>query len=346
MSEREPRLLVHTAPFIRQGATTPGIMRDVLVALVPVAAMAVWFFGVSALVVVAAACAGAVAAEHWLGRKRAGAPSSLADSSAVLTGVLLGLVLPPGIPAWMAFLGGAVAIALGKTIWGGLGHNLFNPALVGRAFLQAAFPIAMTTWPTPAGWPGLRMSNFALPFLHAEPDGLTGATALNLMKFTHQPTPLEDLLRGSVGGSLGETSALVIVLAGVWLALRRAFDWRIPVAILLTVTALSSVLWALQPERYPTPLFMLLSGGLMFGAVFMATDPVSSPLAPRGAWIYGIGIGVLVVVIRIWGGMPEGVMYAILLMNAVTPLIERFDQPRAFGRAGLLQRGQTSGGRK
>ena len=335
-----PRLVVHTAPFLRQGITTPGLMRDVLYALVPVLATAVWYFGLSAVLVVAAATAGAVGAERLFGRR-----GSLGDASAVLTGVILGLILPPGIPMWMAFVGGAMGIGLGKLVWGGLGHNLFNPALVGRAFLQAAFPTALTTWPVPAGLPGLRASNFALPFLqsappapqgalHAAADGLTGATPLNLMKFEHEAASLADLLRGNVAGSLGETSAAVIVLAGVWLALRRAFDWRIPVSILLSVAVLSGVLWAIDPGAYPSPLFMLLSGGLLFGAVFMATDPVSSPLAPRGAWIFGSGIGVLVVLIRIWGGLPEGVMYAILLMNAATPLLERVDQPRAFGRAG------------
>jgi len=331
MSDRGPRLVVHTAPFIRQGASTPGIMRDVLVALVPVMAVATYYFGLSALVVVAAATAGALGAEWLWGPRGVGGERSLGDGSGVLTGVILGLILPPGLPLWMAFLGGVIAIGLGKLAWGGLGHNLFNPALVGRAFLQAAFPTAMTTWAMPgSGW-GVRSSNFAWPFLHAEPDGLTGATPLNLMKFANETAPLEDLLRGSIAGSLGETSAAVILLAGLWLGLRRAFDWRIPVAILVSVAALSGVLWALSPEKYPSPLFMLLSGGLLFGAFFMATDPVSSPLAPRGAWIYGVGIGFLVVVIRLWGGLPEGVMYAILLMNAATPLLERVDQPRAFG---------------
>ncbi len=335
MSRREPRLVVTTAPFIRQGATTPGLMRDVLAALLPVLLAAVWFFGPGALLVVAAATAGAVGAEWLLGPGRRGA--SLADGSAVLTGVLLGLVLPPGLPLWMACVGGVVGIGLGKLIWGGLGNNLFNPALVGRAFLQAAFPTALTTWPAPGDAAGsglltLRTSNFALPFLRPEVDGLSGATPLNLMKFEHQTAPLADLLRGNVAGSLGETSAAVILLAGLWLAWRRAFDWRIPVSILLSVAALSAVFWGLDSERYPSPLFMLLSGGLLFGAVFMATDPVSSPLAPRGAWIFGIGIGVLVVLIRLWGGLPEGVMYAILLMNAATPLLGRVDQQRIFGR--------------
>lgn len=324
-------LLLQTSPFLRQGVTTPAIMGDVLIALLPVLAISVWVFGLSAVVVIAAATAGAAGME-WLvppaGTRRG---ETLRNGSAILTGVLLGLTLPPGIPLWMAALGGVVAIALGKLIWGGLGQNLFNPALVGRAFLQASFPIAITTWAVPAGPLALRATNFAPPFLHPAADAVTTATPLNLMKFEHQATELPRLFVGSVAGSLGETSALAILLGLGWLLLRRACDWRIPASILATVAAFSGVLWAVAPERFPTPAFMLLSGGLLFGTVFMATDPVTSPLAPRGAWLFGGGIGVLVVLIRVWGGLPEGVMYAILLMNAVVPLLDRATQPRPFG---------------
>lgn len=325
----EPRLLVKSAPFLRQGVTTPELMRDVLIALIPVLGMAVWTFGIGALLTVATATIGAVGSEWLFGGKPNG--HALGDWSAVLTGIILGLTLPPGLPLWMAFLGGAVAIALGKTIWGGLGHNLFNPALVGRAFLQAAFPIALTTWEPPSSLWTLTKSSLALPLMHGAPDAITTATPLNLMKFAHKTTPLASLFWGHVSGSLGETSAAVILLAGLWLLARRAFDWRIPASILLTVLVFSAILSRVGGGRFPSPLFMLFSGGLLFGAVFMATDPVTSPLAPRGAWIFGAGIGILVVLIRVWGGLPEGVMYAILLMNAVVPLIERVTQPRAFG---------------
>lgn len=334
MSDPTPRLVVQTSPFLRQGVTTPGLMGDVLLALLPVVGAAVWVFGLAALLVLAAATAGSVVTE-WLVSRAAGR-GSLGDRTALLTGVILGLTLPPAFPLWMAFLGGVAGIGLGKLIWGGLGDNLFNPALVGRAFLQAAFPIAVTTWTPPGGLWGFSPRLFALPLMQAPepaavPDAVTTATPLNLMKFAHQATPVEDLFSGQIAGSLGETSALIILLAGVFLWARRAFDWRIPVSILLSVAAFSGVLWVVSPERYPSPVFMLLSGGLMFGAVFMATDPVTSPLAPRGAWLFGAGIGALVVLIRLWGGLPEGVMYAILLMNAATPLIERVTQPRVFG---------------
>ncbi len=332
-----PLLLVQSSPFLRQGVTTPGLMGDVLIALAPVLAISVWVFGLSAILVVVAATAGAMGTEWLFTRGRPAA--SLGDGSAALTGVLLGLTLPPGIALWMAALGGFVAIALGKLIWGGLGHNLFNPALVGRAFLQAAFPIAITTWAVPAGPLALRATNFAAPFTHSAADAVTTATPLNLMKFQHQATGIATLFGGQVAGSLGETSAAAILLGLAWLLARRACDWRIPTAILATVGVFAGVLHLVSPERFAGASFMLLSGGLLFGAVYMATDPVTSPLAPRGAWIFGAGIGVLVVLIRVWGGLPEGVMYAILLMNAASPLIDRLTQPRPFGHGRPAARG-------
>jgi electron transport complex protein RnfD len=312
-------------------------MVEVLLGLMPVVFAAVYFFGLSAVCVITAATAGCVATELLLDRtKPRGA--SLADGSAVLTGIILGLCLPPGIALWMAFTGGAIAIGLGKVAFGGLGQNLFNPALVGRAFLQAAFPTAITTW-TEQGeiteFLTVRASNFALPFMQAPPppvDAVTTATPLGLMKFEGVFEPVSNLLLGNIAGSLGETCAVVIIICGAIMAFRRIFDWRIPVSILGSVALFSGIMWAIDSEAYPSPAFMLCSGGLLFGAVYMATDPVTSPLAPRGAWIFGIGVGVLVVLIRLWGGLPEGVMYAILLMNAATPLIDRISQPRPFGR--------------
>jgi electron transport complex protein RnfD len=309
-------------------------MVEVLLFLSPVVVTAVWFFGLSALLVLTAATAGAVVTEWALSPVRPRG-ASLWDGSAVLTGLILGLCLPPGIALWMAFLGGIVAIGLGKLVFGGLGQNLFNPALVGRAFLQAAFPTAITTWSqqgTITEFAAIRPSNFAIPLMQAPVDAVSTATPLGLMKFEGVPTPFVDLVLGNTAGSLGETCGIVIIVCGVVMALRRIFDWRIPVAILLTVVLFSALVWAIKGSEGPSPLFMLGSGGLLFGAVYMATDPVTSPLTPRGAWIFGIGVGLLVVLIRQWGGLPEGVMYAILLMNAATPLIDRISQPRGFGR--------------
>lgn len=325
-----PELVVSSPPFVRSGRSTPHVMREVVVCTLVVVGAAVWTFGVGALLTVAAATAGCLGAE-WLAT-RGRTPSPLGDWSAALTGILLGLTLPPTLPLWMACLGGAVGVGLGKAVWGGLGQNLFNPALVGRAFLQAAFPTAITTWAPPVdGAIGtVWQSQLALPFMHGEVDVLTGATPLGAMKFQALPTGLDDLFLGNVAGSLGETSALLLLVLGVWMAARRLFDWRLPVATLLSVAVLSGALHLANP-LWPGPLFELLSGGLMFAAVFMVTDPVTSPTTPRGAWIFGAGVGALVVLIRVFGGLPEGVMYAILLMNALVPHIERATQPKPFG---------------
>lgn len=334
MKKRDPDLLLYHAPLLRQGMTTPSAMRDVVVALLPATAAAMWFFGISALLVLAACIAGAVLAE-WLFAQGEARGESLRDYSGILTGLLLGLTLPPGLPLWMGFLGGFIGIALGKVIWGGIGHNLFNPALLGRAFLQATFPIAMTTW-VPGSSEGnfftIYPSNLALPFMQVSVDAMSSATPLGLMKFEQVVTPLSDLAFGKINGSLGETSGVALLLGGVYLWLRRDLDWRIPVSILATVILFSACLGLFDAERFPTPWFSVFSGGLLLGAIYMATDPVSSPVTPRGAWIFGIGVGVLVMLIRVFGGLPEGVMYAILLMNSATPLIDRYTQPRVFGR--------------
>lgn len=334
MKKQDPDLLLFHAPLLRQGMTTPKAMRDVIYALLPATAASLWFFGLSAVLVLGSCIAGAVLAE-WVFANKADRGESLRDATGVLTGLLLGLTLPPGLPLWMAFLGGVVSISLGKIIWGGLGHNLFNPALLGRAFLLATFPIAMTTWVPATGDAGffsVYSSNLALPFMQASVDGVTSATPLGMLKFDNEVTPLMNLVFGKTGGSLGETSGLLLLLGGVYLFLRRDLDWRIPVSILLTVIIFSFVLTLFDATRFPTPQFSIFAGGLLLGAIYMATDPVTSPVTPRGAWIFGIGVGVLVMLIRVFGGLPEGVMYAILLMNAATPLIDRYTQPRVFGR--------------
>jgi electron transport complex protein RnfD len=336
MSRRDPRLLLQGAPLLKQQITTRRAMLDVLLALLPATLAGLWFFGLSALLVLLACIAGCVLTE-WVFTPVQTRREHLLDGSGILTGLLLGLTLPPSLPLWMAFIGGAVSIGLGKLIWGGLGQNLFNPALVGRAFLLATFPTAMTTW-SPAGGPGgffqVHASNLAMPFMHVDYDGVTSATPLGLMKFEHQDTALSQLLIGNVSGCIGETSGLLLLLGGIYMLWRRVIDWRIPASILLSVAAVASVLYLFGPDRYPGPLFSIFAGSLLIGAFYMATDPVSSPVTPRGAWIFGVGIGLLIVLIRVFGGFPEGVMYAILLMNAATPLIDRYTQPRVFGRGG------------
>ena len=326
---RTSALLVTASPHVGAGDSTPKIMWHVVLSLVPIVGAATWFFGPSAPLMVAAALVGAVGTEWGFGRR-----GTLHDGSAVITGILLGLTLPPGLPLWMACLGGVFSIAIGKLLFGGLGQNVFNPALLGRAFLQASFPVAMTTWSLPAkgDWWLLRGDLFALPFTSARPlDALTGATPLGRLKFEQQPTALLDLALGTTTGSLGETSGLLILACGGYLALRNYLNWRIPASIFVTVAALASGLHQFAPARYPGALFMLFSGGLMLGAMYMATDLVTSPVTNLGCWIFGAGVGVLVVVIRLWGGLAEGVMYSILIMNALVPFLNRWTQPGLFG---------------
>ncbi len=331
-------LIVSASPHLGSPDSTPTIMWSVVGSLVPVVAAAIFFFGPSAALVILAAVAGAMGTEWAFGP-----PHALQDGSAAITGLLLGLILPAGIPLWMAFVGGAFGIGFGKLVFGGLGQNVFNPALLGRAFLQAAFPVAMTTWPLRGGsqaWWSLAGDNLALPFMSArETDALTGATPLGLFKFEATPTETWSLMLGATGGSLGETSGLLILACGGYLALRNYLNWRIPVSIFATVALVAGGLHLVDAGRYPGPLFMLFSGGLIIGAMYMATDVVTSPVTNLGCWLFGFGIGLLVVIIRVWGGLAEGVMYAILLMNALVPFINRATQPTVFGT--VNQRGRT-----
>lgn len=324
----EDRLLLTASPHLKSPDSTPRIMWNVVGSLVPVVLVAIYFFGPSALLVILATTVGAVGVERAFGPRK-----SLWDGSAVITGILLGLCLPAGFPLWMAVLGGGFGVGFGKLVFGGLGQNPFNPALVGRAFLQAAFPTAITTWPsTQMEWGAWRGANFSVPLLTGEaPDVVTAATPLGLWKFEGEVTDLFQLMMGNTGGSLGETAGILILLCGGYLAARRYLNWRIPVGIFLTVFVLSEILFLVNGERYPPPFFMLFSGGLMLGAVYMATDMVTSPVTNLGSWIFAAGIGVMVVLIRVWGGLPEGVMYAILFMNAFVPFINRATQPRVFG---------------
>ena len=307
MKPADPHLHVGAAPFLTRGVSTPSVMLDVLLALAPVTLGAIYYYGLGALLVLGATVLGAIAIEWLFNRDK----MHLADGSVVVTGLLLGLTLPPTLPLWMAALGGATAIGLGRLIWGGLGNNPFNPALVGRAFLQAAFPTALTSWRAPGDLSTLTdlpATTLAVPFMKADTavDAISTATPLAQMKFEQVSTDAWHLMSGNVAGSLGETTGLLIAIGGVYLIARRAMDWRIPVGILVTVAIFAGILHAVDSAHYASPQFMIGSGGLLLGAVFMATDPVTSPLSPRGTWIFAFGIGVLVVLIRVWGGLPEG----------------------------------------
>ncbi len=339
MSGAAQTLGIRTSPHVRSGASVDAIMRNVVWALLPTAGFAVYAFGWAGLLTLAVATASCAGTEHLLCRL-AGRRSTVGDASVLVTGLLYGLTLPPTLPLWMNALGGVVAVGLGKFVFGGLGYNPFNPALVGRAFLQAAFPVSMTTWAAGLAadrFRGVPGSLLAPPFAQPVYDAFTGATPLSAWKFDRQAADAADLAFGFVSGSTGETCAVLILLGGVYLAARRMMNWRIPVAILGTVALLSAGLHALDPDRYAGAAFMLFSGGLMLGAVFMATDMVASPMTARGTLLYGALIGVLVVAIRVWGGMPEGVMYAILLANAVSPHIDRAIRTVPYGTRGAAR---------
>ena len=343
MSEKAPNVLLRTSPHLRVAPPVNVIMRNVVYALLPVCAFSIYQFGISVLALLIVCTGTCVLTEHAISRL-AGRPSTINDWSAVITGILLALILPPGFPLWMGAVSGFIGIAIGKAFFGGLGYNVMNPALVGRAFAQAAFTVPITTW-TPylveTRFSQFIPSTLTLPFLkpkpitewlaQAAPDGFTGATPLALMKFDQQPTEAIQLMVGTTAGSAGETSALLILVCGLYLVFRRMMDWRIPFSILVVAGGMSGIFHWINPEVYPDPVFTLCSGGLMLGAVFMATDMVASPVTPAGVWIYGALIGFVTVLIRFWGGLNEGVMYAILLGNAFSPLIAMVTQPRIYG---------------
>ncbi|MDI6870514.1 MAG: RnfABCDGE type electron transport complex subunit D [Bacillota bacterium] len=308
----EQLLILTSSPHIFDGDTVDGIMRAVLVALIPSALAGLYFFGVHAAWLMLACMAAAVASEAAVQALRK-KPITVRDGSALITGLLLALSLPPATPVGMGVLGSTVAIVLAKQLFGGLGTNPFNPALIGRAFLAAAFPVQLTTWNVLGG----KLAQFGA-------DALTSATPLKLWKMQHVTSSLGPLFFGNRLGSIGETSTLAILLGAAFLLARRVIDWRIPAAYLGTVALLSALLGQ-------SPLFHLMAGGLMLGAFFMATDLVTSPVTRLGRWVFGIGAGLILVVIRLYGGLPEGVTYSILIMNGFTPLINRATTPRRFG---------------
>lgn len=336
---RKKTLHISTSPHLVIGMSTDKIMQHVVWSLIPVVLFSVFAFGFNAFLVLLTTTATCVLAEHFL-CKFSNKTSTISDYSAAITGLLLGLTLPPNFPLWMAFCGSFIAIGLGKFIFGGLGYNVFNPALVGRAVLQAAFPVAITTW-YPSfldnRFSSISSSVLALPFMEPKVDAISGATPLSAFKFDHVVTSTSDLALGITSGSIGETCAILIILGGIYLAVRKMMNWRIPLAVLGSAFLLSGILYMVDPSLYPSPFFMIFSGGLMLGAVYMATDMVASPLTSLGVWIYGAIIGILVVVIRVWGGLPEGVMYAILLANAISPHIDRLIRPRVYGTGKKLQ---------
>lgn len=317
----EESFLLQSSPHFRDRDSVPRIMYAVVLSLLPAVCASLYFFRLRALLLLLACTAASLASEAVFLLLRKKPLLSLRDGSAIITGLLLAMTLPPSVSLDIAVIGAVVAIALGKQVFGGLGSNIFNPALVGRAFLQTAFPVAMTTWIPPVSVK-VNTATFATPLADLKfQDALAQGTLASL----------KDLLFGNVGGCLGETSALALLIGGAFLLLRRVIDWRIPLGIILSLTLFTGIFWLANPARYASPLFHVLAGGLMIGAFFMATDMVTSPITPLGTWIYALGIGFVIGLIRLYGGFPEGVMYSILFMNAFVPLLNRYTRPRILG---------------
>ena len=322
------KLYVTTSPHVHCGDTIERNMRWVIVALMPALIASFMVFGLGSLIVTATSVVSCLFFEWFITRVFLKKPSTLADGSAIITGILLAFNLPSNLPLYMIVVGALVAIGIGKMAFGGLGNNPFNPALVGRVFLLISFPAKMTSWPVPHQ-------------LTAYADAVTGATPMNLIgqiaggntAAMDQLPALKDLFMGTIGGCIGEVSALALLIGLLILLWRRVITWHIPVTILATVAVLTGIMWMINPVLYVNPLYHLCSGGLMLGAIFMATDYVTSPMTPKGMVWYGIGIGFLTVVIRYFGSYPEGMSFAILLMNAVTPLINNWCKPKRFGEA-------------
>lgn len=317
----ENKLYVSMSPHIHSGDSISRKMWDVIIALIPALLVSLYFFGLGSLLVTSVSIASCVLFEYLIGRFLLKQESSIRDGSAILTGLLLAFNLPSNLPLWIVAIGALVAIGMAKMSFGGLGNNIFNPALVGRVFLLISFPQQMTSWPLPKA--------FNLNYL----DAATGATPLSFMKsgrLDRLPDTL-DMFIGNTGGSLGEIAAAALMLGGLFLLIRKVISWHIPVSILLTVYIFTGILKIANPEIYADPLSHLLTGGLMLGAIFMATDYVTSPMVKKGQVIYGVGIGIITVCIRVFGSYPEGVSFAILMMNGVTPLINAYCKPKRFG---------------
>ena len=323
----ENKLVISLSPHVHGGDSVKKNMYGVLIALIPAVLVSLYFFGLGALIVTATSVAACLFFEWAIGKflmKKE--TTTICDGSAVITGVLLAFNLPSNLPIWIIILGALFAIGVGKMSFGGLGNNPFNPALAGRVFLLLSFPVQMTSWPV-------------VGQLTAYTDATTAATPLNLMKqiaggnieaLKDLPSSF-DLLIGNNGGCLGEVSALALLLGLAYMLWKKIITWHIPISILATVFVFSGIMHLVDPELYVSPVLQLLTGGLMLGAIFMATDYVTSPMSKKGMLIYGVCIGLLTVIIRLFGAYPEGMSFAILIMNAFTPLINTYCKPKRFG---------------
>jgi electron transport complex protein RnfD len=329
--EKKPKatelLWFESSPHVRSKEDVPKIMRGVVWALIPATLAGIYFFGFNALKVIIISIFGCLLTEYFCFRmfKNWG---SLGDWSAVVTGVLLALNLPSTSPWWMILAGALVTMLLGKHVYGGLGYNPFNPALVGRVFLLIAWPAQMTTWAKPAPLFGMKLDAIT----QATPLGIlkTEITTYQMIKTANQIS-YADLFWGKIGGSIGEISAFALLLGAIYLFARKIIRWQIPLSFIGTVCVITGIFWLLNPTKYINPLFHLLSGGLFLGAFFMATDMVTSPVTTLGMIIFGVGCGAMTAIIRLFGGYPEGVSFSILIMNAFTPLLDYYTRPKTLG---------------
>ena len=308
--------VVSATPHVRSNESIQGIMRDVIIALLPATVMGVYYFGMKALLIIIASVASSMIFEA-LYQKFMKKPVTISDLSAAVTGLLLALNLPVSAPVWIPIVGSAFAIIIAKQLFGGLGQNFINPALAARAFLIASYPTAMTSWTAPGNF-GADTTAIATPLADLKAGVITNVSSSQMM----------DALLGNVGGCIGETCAIALIIGGIYLMVKHIISWRTPVIYILTVFVLT---FALGRNGVRVPVYELFVGGLMLGAFFMATDYASSPISPRGQIIFAIGCGLITTLIRIFGGYPEGVSYSILIMNLFVPLIDRFTEPKIFG---------------
>ncbi len=325
-------LIVSGSPHVHGDTSVKKIMYGVVIAMVPAILVSVYFFGLDALRVLVVSSLACLFFEWVIQKYLIKGPITINDGSALVTGVLLAFNVPSNLPTWILIIGAFAAIAIAKMSFGGLGKNPFNPALVGRVFLLISFPVQMTSWPIPR----------PLFAGGAVTDAVTGPTPLGLLKeglkmgktvpemMPEMPGYIQELL-GNQGGSLGEVSAIALIIGAIYMLGRKIITWHVPVAYLLSVFVFTGILYLIDPALYVNPLFHLVTGGLILGVFFMATDMVSTPLSAKGMIIFGLGCGVLTVIIRVWGAYPEGVSFAILIMNAFAPLINRGFKPKRFG---------------
>lgn len=320
-------LTITPSPHMHQGDSVNKIMYSVVFALLPALIWSFIVFGLSAVVVTLTSVVACIVIEWVIQKYLMKQEPSIKDGSALLTGILLAMNVPAGLPIWIIFIGALVAIGVGKMSFGGLGQNPFNPALVGRVFLLISFPVQMTSWPNVS---------------KAVVDATTEATPLAIMKEgIKNGTPVSELmgeipkytelLMGNMSGSVGEVSAILLLIGFVYMLVRKIITWHIPVTVLGTIAVFSGILWLVNPDQFVDPLFHLLTGGAMLGAIYMATDMVTSPMSKKGQVIYSVGIALITVCIRTWGAYPEGISFAILIMNAFTPLINNYVKPKRFG---------------